>query len=114
MCTNKEAADKISDANKLTLNQIIAELNNVKNSDEAFLNKLESIFRNTPVQYKEYLKYKNIPGIIEAIARNAIAVHPTDSIIAGIKVRNAVIATLLGRESELEPSIYGPDFNELI
>ncbi len=114
LCTNKEAADKISDTNKLTLNQIIAELNNVKNSDEAFLNKLESIFRNTPVQYKEYLKYKNIPGIIEAIARNAIAVHPTDSIIAGIKVRNAVIATLLGRELELEPSIYGPDFNELI
>lgn len=114
LCTNKEAADKISDTNKLTLNQIISELNNVKNSDEAFLNKLESIFRNTPVQYKEYLKYKNIPGIIEAIARNAIAVHPTNSIIAGIKVRNAVIATLLGRESELEPSVYGPDFNELI
>lgn len=114
LCTNKEAADKISDANKLTLNQIISELNNVKSSDEAFLNKLESIFRNTPVQYKEYLKYKNIPGIVEAIARNVIAVHPTDSIIAGIKVRNAVIATLLGRESELEESIYGTDFNELV
>lgn len=114
LCTNKEAADKIADRSKPFLNQLIAELNNVKGSDEAFLSKLESVFRNTPVQYKEYLKYKNVPGIIEAIARNAIAVHPTDSIIAGIKVRNAVIATLLGKESELEPSVYGPDFNELV
>ena len=114
LCTNKEAVNKIADYNKQFIDQLVSELNNVKGSDEAFLNKLEAIFKNTPVQYKEYLKYKNVPGIIEAIARNAVAVNPTESIIAGIKVRNAVIATLLGRESELEPSVYGPDFNELI
>nr|DAG70994.1 MAG TPA: hypothetical protein [Caudoviricetes sp.] len=60
------------------------------------------------------MKYKNVDGIFEAIARNAISSKPSQSIIDGIKVRNAVIATLLGNESSLNIADYGSMFDEFI
>ena len=86
----------------------------VKDNDELLLHSLQAIFKGTPVHYQAYLKYKNIDGIFEAIARNYVSNKPTQSLIDGIKVRNAVIATLLDNEASLNPADYGSMFDQFI
>lgn len=114
LCSNNEAIQKIKDEHKKAIEDIKNKLESVKDNDELLLQELQSIFKGTPVHYQAYLKYKNVDGIFEAIARNAISSKPSQSIIDGIKVRNAVIATLLGNESSLNAADYGSMFDEFI
>ena len=114
LCSNNEAIQKIKDEHKSTIEDIKNKLEAVKDNDELLLQSLQSIFKGTPVHYQVYLKYKNIDGIFEAIARNYVSNKPTQSLIDGIKVRNAVIATLLDNESSLNSADYGSTFDQFI
>lgn len=114
LCSNNEAIQKIKDEHKSTIEDIKNRLESVKDNDELLLQSLQSIFKGIPVHYQAYLKYKNIDGIFEAIARNYVANKPTQSLIDGIKVRNAVIATLLDNESSLNSADYGSTFDQFI
>lgn len=114
LCSNNEAIQKIKDEHKSTIEDIKNRLESVKDNDELLLRSLQAIFKGTPVHYQAYLKYKNIDGIFEAIARNYVSNKPTQSLIDGIKVRNAVIATLLDNESSLNPADYGSMFDQFI
>lgn len=114
LCSNNEAIQKIKDEHKSTIEHIKNRLESVKDNDELLLHSLQAIFKGTPVHYQAYLKYKNIDGIFEAIARNYVSNKPTQSLIDGIKVRNAVIATLLDNESSLNPADYGSMFDQFI
>lgn len=114
LCSNNEAIQKIKDEHKSTIEHIKNRLVSVKDNDELLLHSLQAIFKGTPVHYQAYLKYKNIDGIFEAIARNYVSNKPTQSLIDGIKVRNAVIATLLDNESSLNPADYGSMFDQFI
>lgn len=114
LCSNNEAIQKIKDEHKSTIEDIKNRLESVKDNDELLLHSLQAIFKGTPVHYQAYLKYKNIDGIFEAIARNYVSNKPTQSLIDGIKVRNAVIATLLDNESSLNSADYGSMFDQFI
>lgn len=114
LCSNNEAIQKIKDESKSTIEDIKNRLESVKDNDELLLQSLQAIFKGTPVNYQAYLKYKNIDGIFEAIARNYVSNKPTQSLIDGIKVRNAVIATLLDNESSLNSADYGSTFDQFI
>ena len=114
LCSNNEAIQKIKDGHKSTIEDIKNKLESVKDNDELLLQSLQSIFKGTPVHYQAYLKYKNVDGIFEAIARNYVSNKPTQSLIDGIKVRNAVIATLLDNESSLNSADYGSTFDQFI
>lgn len=114
LCSNNEAIQKIKDEHKSTIEHIKNRLVSVKDNDELLLHSLQAIFKGTPVHYQAYLKYKNIDGIFEAIARNYVSNKPTQSLIDGIKVRNAVIATLLDNEASLNPADYGSMFDQFI
>lgn len=114
VCTNNEAIEKLRPEQKNEIEDIKQQLISVKDSDEKLLQVLEALFKNTPVQYEQYIKYKNIDGIFDAIARNAVSYPVTSSIRDGILVRNAVIATLLNRESELNPNEYPSEFDIFI
>lgn len=114
LCSNNEAIQKIKDESKSTIEDIKNRLESVKDNDELLLQSLQAIFKGTPVNYQAYLKYKNVDGIFEAIARNYVSNKPTQSLIDGIKVRNAVIATLLDNESSLNSADYGSTFDQFI
>lgn len=114
LCSNNEAIQKIKDEHKSIIEDIKNRLKFVKDNDELLLRSLQAIFKGTPVHYQAYLKYKNVDGIFEAIARNYVSNKPTQSLIDGIKVRNAVIATLLDNESSLNPADYGSKFDQFI
>ena len=105
---------KIKNENKSIIEDIKNRLKLVKDNDELLLHSLQAIFKGTPVHYQAYLKYKNVDGIFEAIARNYVSNKPTQSLIDGIRVRNAVIATLLDNESSLNPADYGSTFDQFI
>lgn len=110
LCSNHEAIRKLKDDAKTIILQYKTAIEQVKDNDEQLLNLLQTLFAGTHVQYKSYLKYKNVDGIWDAIARNAVSVYPNESIVAGIRVRNAVIATFLGHEQSLNPMEYGSNF----
>ena len=114
VCTNNEAIEKLRPEQKNEIEDIKQQLISVKDSDDKLLQVLEALFKNTPVQYEQYIKYKNIDGIFDAIARNAVSYPISTSIRDGILVRNAVIATLLNRESELNPNEYPSGFDIFI
>ena len=114
LCSNNEAIQKIKAENKSVIEDIKNRLKFVKDNDELLLRSLQAIFKGTPVHYQAYLKYKNVDGIFEAIARNYVSNKPTQSLIDGIKVRNAVIATLLDNESSLNSADYGSTFDQFI
>jgi hypothetical protein len=95
-------------------NQGIAEKTNklkaANTSDEAFRNKLiemSSAIPDFPVE--DYVKYREVEGIEEAIARKLLS-FKGQSIQNGIKVRNAVISILLG--NQLDPRDFPNNFEQ--
>ena len=114
VCTNNEAIEKLRPEQKNKVEDIKRQLIEAKDSDEKLLQTLGSLFKGTPIQYQTYLKYKNVDGIFDAIARNAVSYPIPGSIRDGILIRNAVIATLLNRESELNPNEYPSGFDIFI
>ena len=93
------------------LKQIVDDLKQANTSDESFEAAIKEVTKtipNFPVQ--QYVEYRTVDGIEEAIGRKFISWVPGQFIEAGIKVRRAGIYILLGKENELDESEYPANF----
>lgn len=89
-----------------TIQAIVNDLEQTKSSDEAFVETINKYARkfNQPEIGEAYLKYKNVPGIEDAIARK-VFVEQNPSIQLGELVRNTVLQILTGNEDKIDKSV---------
>jgi len=93
--------------------RIIDRLKQANTSDQAFeeeLRKLVGTYQDFPVE--DYVKYREVEGVEEAIARNFLLWTPGQSISNGVKTRDAVLAILLDKENEINTNLYPGNYNE--
>lgn len=75
-------------------------------SDESFRQALNGLFvsdNSAPIDL--YVKYRNVDGIINAIANRRWTQEYEESVIAGKLMRNTVMAIMFGREDQIERGI---------
>jgi hypothetical protein len=81
-------------------------------SDEKFKTALQEIFKsyeNIPID--EYTKYRNVDGIIQAIANIRSNYENEESIQNGKRIRNAVVSILLGHEDQIDRTYFLGDYD---
>jgi hypothetical protein len=86
-------------------------LKEANTSDESFRAAIKAktgTIPNFPVE--EYVKIRDTEGIEEAIARKYLTWVPNQFIESGIKVRDAAIAILLDKDSDLDETQYPSNF----
>lgn len=86
-------------------------LNAANTSDDDFRSALQEIFKNYQnVPIDEYVKYRNVEGIIEAIANVRSSTENEESIQNGKHIRNAIVSILLDREDQIDRSYFLGDY----
>lgn len=91
---------------------VYSELVSANTSDEEFRNKLNNLFQgfqNIPID--EYVKYRNVEGIIQAITNVRCNQENEEAVQNGKRIRNAVIAIMFGREDQIDKSYFSGDFD---
>lgn len=97
------------------LKTIVDELKSANTSDEQFEKAVAEITKSIPTfPVKQYVEYRTVDGIEEAIGRKFLSWVPGQYIEAGIKARKAGIYVLLGRENELNPSEFPANLDQFI
>ena len=85
-------------------------------SDEEFrqavIDLTKTLGQQFPVDF--YVKYRNVEGIEEAVARRFYTFVDRQYVIDGNKVRNAAIAVALGKEDELDRTKYPGNLDQFI
>lgn len=80
-------------------------------SEESFRNELARLAQNTPgFPVEDYIQYKDVDGVYEAIARNLANWTKGQSVRNGIKTQRAAIAILTGKGDQLNPAEYPANF----
>ncbi len=87
----------------------VEKLKAANTSDDNFRRALSELSQRIGFPIEEYVKYRDLDGIEEAIARNLQTI-PNEYIENGIKVRNAVVSILLG--NKLDPKDFPFNFKE--
>ena len=90
---------------------IVETLTAANTSDENFREALQNLFKgyeNIPID--EYTKYRNVDGIIQAIANVRCNTENEESIQNGKRIRNAVVCILLGREDQIDKTYFLGDY----
>ena len=87
----------------------VEKLKAANTSDDNFRKALSELSQRIGFPIEEYVKYRDLDGIEEAIARNLQTI-PNEYIENGIKVRNAVVSILLG--NKLDPKDFPFNFKE--
>lgn len=87
----------------------VEKLKAANTSDDNFRRALSELSQRIGFPIEEYVKYRDLDGIEEAIARN-LQIIPNEYIENGIKVRNAVVSILLG--NKLDPKDFPFNFKE--
>ena len=85
-------------------------------SEEAFRNAVIQVARaKTPLgedEFLEFVKYRDVDGIEEAIVRNILTWETPKDVQIGIKAQNAVVSVLLG--NGIDQSQYPEDIQSFI
>lgn len=103
ICKNTEAINHRNESDTKLVNSIKRQLDKAINSEDEFkqtLEELTKLYENFPVD--EYMKYRGVDGITEAIANHIVLYNPSEGVINGIKARNAVLGILLDKPYLLE------------
>lgn len=90
---------------------VVDTLTAANTSDESFRNALNEVARgyeDFPIE--EYVKYRQVSGIIQAIANRRSNTEGEESIQNGKRIRNAVVAILLGNEDEIDTTYFLGDY----
>ena len=109
------ALDNEYEGRRIVYDGIITQLNLANTSEESFRNKLRYITKDQegfPVD--EYTKYRNVDGVVEAIAMAIVRWNGHSAIDDGITVANIVAHVMNGTESEAPTIASTAEYNLLI
>ena len=99
--------------NHSTWKWVVNTLTAANESDEKFREALKEIFKNYQnIPIDEYTKYRNVEGMIQAIANVRSNTENEESIQNGKRIRNAVVSILLGREDQIDKTYFVGDYDE--
>ena len=85
------------------------------NSDQEFRDAISQFVKTEPqFPIDFYVKYRNVEGIEEAVARRFYTFTDREYVINGNKVRNAAIAAALGKEDQLDRTKYPDNLDQFI
>ena len=82
-------------------------------SDEEFRDHLTKLFENFKyknVPIDEYVKYRNVEGMIDAIANVRCNQEDEESVQNGKRIRNAVVSIMLNKEEQIDKSYFVGDY----
>ncbi len=98
ICKNTEAINHRNESDTKLVDSIKQQLDKAIDSEDKFkqtLEELTKLYKDFSVD--EYMKYRGVDGITEAIANHIVLYNPSEGVINGIKTRNAVLGILLDK-----------------
>lgn len=110
--TNKEAVKYSQYESNKNVLDITNELKAANTSDQAFEQKLSQIAERYPgFPVQQFVAYRNVDGIEEAIARKLMSFSTNTYVRTGVMVRNAVQAILVGSDAEGAREFFGTSYD---
>ena len=110
---NREAIVNAKFESNVMWQSIVEKLESLKDNESEYKTYLEDLFKNFQnfnIPINDYVKYRNVHGMSQAIANMRCNQENTESVQNGKHIRNAVVAIMLGNEDQIDKSYFLGDY----
>ena len=110
---NREAIVNARFETNVVWQKIVETLEQLKDNEQQYRQYLEDLFNNYQnfnIPIDDYVKYRNVQGMSQVIADMRCNQENEESVQNGKRIRNAVVAIMLGTEDQIDQSYFLGDY----
>lgn len=114
---NREAIVNARFETNVARNNLIDELDSLKDDEQKYREYVEQLFKNYqnfPIPINEYVKYRNVDGMSQLIANMRYNQENEESVQNGKRIRNAVVSIMLNQEDKIDREYFLGDFDAFV